>query len=100
MYTIQSLWTMVRENLDICVVIFANRKYQILQVELSRVGAQSMNKKTLDVLNLDNPELNFLNLAKGMGMAAVRVETIEDFNNHYEKAMRKKGPFLIEAVIP
>ena len=100
MYTIQSLWTMVRENLDICVVIFANRKYQILQVELSRVGAQSMNKQTLDVLNLDNPELNFANLAQGMGMDSVRVETIEDFNRHYEKAMNNKGPFLIEAVIP
>ncbi|MFT7685792.1 MAG: acetolactate synthase-1/2/3 large subunit [Candidatus Azotimanducaceae bacterium] len=100
MYTIQSLWTMVRENLDICVVIFANRKYQILQVELSRVGAQSMNKQTLDVLNLDNPELNFSNIAQGMGMNAVRVETTEDFNNHYEKAMNTKGPFLIEAIIP
>jgi len=99
MYTIQSLWTMVRENLDICIIIFANRKYQILQVELARVGAQSMNKKTLDVLNIDNPELNFVGIAKGMGMDAVRVNTIEEFNDHYRSAMNSKGPFLIEAVI-
>lgn len=99
MYTIQSLWTMVREDLDICIIIFANRKYQILQIELARVGAQSMNKQTLDVLNIDNPELNFADLAKGMGMKAARVTTIEDFNRHYREAMDEKGPFLIEAVI-
>lgn len=100
MYTIQSLWTMARENLDICVVIFANRKYQILQVELARVGAQSMTKKTLDMLDISNPDLNFVKLAEGMGVTASRAVTIDEFNEQYQQAMSEPGPRLIEAVLP
>ena len=98
MYTIQSLWTMARENLDVCIVIFANRKYQILQVELARVGAQSMNKRTLDMLDLSNPDLDFVKLAEGMGVSASQATTAEAFNEQLKAAMQHKGPCLIEAV--
>jgi acetolactate synthase-1/2/3 large subunit len=99
MYTIQALWTMARENLDICIVIFANRKYQILQVELARVGAQSMNKKTLDMLDLTNPELDFTQLAAGMGVQAHRCFTADEFNQHFQDAMQTTGPRLIELML-
>ncbi|MFT5691733.1 MAG: acetolactate synthase-1/2/3 large subunit [Oceanicoccus sp.] len=100
MYTIQSLWTMARENLDVCVVIFANRKYQILQVELSRVGAQSMTKKTLDMLDIGSPDMNFVQMSEGMGVRANRAESIEEFNQLYLDAMQTQGPCLIEVVLP
>ncbi|MBV1877819.1 MAG: acetolactate synthase large subunit [Pseudomonadales bacterium] len=100
MYTIQSLWTMARENLDICVVIFANRKYQILQLELARVGAQSMTKKTMDMLDIGNPDLNFVSLAEGMGVEAVRADSIEAFNPLFLDAMQSRGPRLIEVILP
>lgn len=100
MYTIQSLWTMARENLDICVIILANRKYQILQVELARVGAQSMNKKTLDMLDIGNPDLNFVQMAEGMGVKAARATTAEEFNKLYTEALAQRGPRLIEAIMP
>jgi len=99
MYTIQALWTMARENLDICIVVFANRKYQILQVELARVGAQSMNKKTLDMLDLSNPDLNFVKLAGGMGVQASRCETADEFNKQFQDAMQTTGPRLIELML-
>jgi acetolactate synthase-1/2/3 large subunit len=99
MYTIQSLWTMAREDLDVCVVIFANRKYQILQVELARVGAQSMTKKTLDMLDISNPDLDFVKLSEGMGVPASRATTIEEFNGQYQAAMNTRGPRLIEAIL-
>jgi acetolactate synthase-1/2/3 large subunit len=100
MYTIQSLWTMAREDLDICIVIFANRKYQILQIELARVGAQSMTKKTLDMLDISNPDLDFVKLAEGMGVSATRAVTIDEFNQQYQEAMDTRGPRLIEAILP
>ncbi|HEY5647486.1 MAG TPA: acetolactate synthase large subunit [Pseudomonadales bacterium] len=100
MYTIQSLWTMAREDLDICIVIFANRKYQILQVELARVGAQTMNKKTLDMLDLSNPDIDFVKLAEGMGVPAARAATAEEFNDLLSRFMGEKGPRLIEAIVP
>ena len=99
MYTIQSLWTMAREQLDICIVIFANRKYQILQIELARVGAQSMNKKTLDMLDLSNPDLDFVGLANSMGVAGYKATTAEEFNLLFERAMKEPGPRLIEAIL-
>ena len=97
MYTIQSLWTMVRENLDVCVVIFANRKYQILQVELSRVGAQSMDPNTLKMLDLGDPELDFAKIAEGMGLEATRADTAKAFNDQFASSMQNRGPRLIEA---
>ena len=100
MYTIQSLWTIARENLDICIVVFANRKYQILQVELTRVGAKSINDKTRDMLDIGRPDLNFVNLAQGMGVNASQATTIDEFNQQYKEAMQHKGPRLIEAIIP
>lgn len=99
MYTIQSLWTMARESLDICVVIFSNRKYQILQIELARVGAQTMNKKTLDMLDLTNPELDFVAMAEGMGVKASRATTAEEFNEQYLAAISEPGPRLIDAIM-
>ncbi len=99
MYTIQSLWTMAREELDICIIIFANRKYQILQIELARVGAQSMNKKTLDMLDLSNPDLDFVSLARGMGVAASQATTADEFNQQLAKAMAERRPYLIEALL-
>jgi acetolactate synthase-1/2/3 large subunit len=99
MYTIQSLWTMAREELDICIIIFANRKYQILQVELARVGAQTMNKKTLDMLDLSNPDLDFVKMSEGMGVQAARATTAEEFNDLLRRFMAERGPRLIEAII-
>ncbi|MGB2238809.1 MAG: thiamine pyrophosphate-dependent enzyme, partial [Pseudomonadales bacterium] len=98
MYTIQALWTMAREDLDVCVVIFANRKYQILQVELARVGAQSMNKQTLDMLDLSNPDIDFVKLSEGMGVRASTATTADEFNQQLATAMKTRGPCLIEAV--
>ena len=99
MYTIQSLWTMVRENLDICIVIFANRRYQILQIELDRVGAQSMTKKTLDMLDISNPDIDFVKMAESMGVKANRASTAEEFNALLSAAMNEQGPRLIEAMV-
>jgi|TARA_B100000315_G_scaffold260892_1_gene326921 acetolactate synthase-1/2/3 large subunit len=100
MYTIQSLWTMARENLDVCIVILANRKYQILQVELSRVGAQSMTKKTLDMMDLTNPDLDFVKMSESMGVKAARASNAGEFNTLFAQAMNERGPMLIEALLP
>ncbi|MGI1680043.1 MAG: acetolactate synthase large subunit [Cellvibrionaceae bacterium] len=99
MYTIQSLWTQARENLNIVNIIFANRKYQILQVELMRVGADSPTQKTLDMLDISNPDLNFQQIAQGMGVNATRATTAEEFNIQLQRALKAEGPQLIEAII-
>ncbi len=99
MYTLQSLWTQAREKLDVVTVILANRSYAILNIELMRVGAENPGPKALSMLDLHNPELDWVHLANGMGVEAVRCETAEAFNEAFKASMSRKGPFVIEAVI-
>ncbi len=99
MYTIQALWTQAREKLDVTTVIFANRAYAILNIELSRVGALNVGPKALSMLDLRNPELDFVKLAEGLGVEASRAETLEDFDAQFSAAMNQKGPRLIEVVL-
>jgi len=99
MYTLQALWTQARERLDVTTVIFANRSYAILNVELARVGALNPGPKALSMLDLHNPELDFVKLAGGMGVEASRAETIEDFDAQFASAMAQTGPRLIEVVL-
>ena len=74
MYTIQSLWTQARENLDITTVLLNNRSYAILRHELTNVGAQNVGRKALDMLDLSRPDLDFVMLARGMGVPGERVD--------------------------
>ncbi len=99
MYTLQSLWTQAREKLDVTTVIFANRSYAILNIELMRVGAENPGPKALSMLDLHNPELDWVHLAQGMGVNAMRAETAEEFAEQFAACMKEKGPHLIEAVI-
>lgn len=99
MYTVQALWSMVREDVDVTVVLLNNRSYAILNIELQRVGAGPPNTKTLSMLDLSNPDLDFRQLAESMGMAASRVGTVEEFETRFREAMATRGPGLIEAIV-
>jgi acetolactate synthase-1/2/3 large subunit len=98
MYTVQALWTQARENLDVTTVIFANRSYVILNVELKRVGAER-GPKAMSVLDLHNPVLDWVSLAQGMGVEASRATTAEELAAQFASAMAARGPRLIEAVV-
>ena len=99
MYTVQALWTMARERLDVTTVVFANRSYKILNIELERVGAEPAGPKALAMLDLSNPELNWSAVARAMGVESSRANTVESFSDQFAAAMRSSGPRLIEAVI-
>jgi len=99
MYSLPSLWTMAREKLDVVTVICANRSYNILNIELGRVGALNPGPKTLAMLDLHNPELDFVRIAQGMGVEASRAATTRDFAAQFADAMERRGPRLIEAVL-
>jgi acetolactate synthase-1/2/3 large subunit len=100
LYTIQSLWTMAREQLNVTVVIFNNRSYAILNVELARVGAKNSGPKAKQQLDLSQPNVDFVALAKGFGVPACRVDTAEQLTAQLERAVAEPGPHLIEAVVP
>ncbi|MBC6440491.1 MAG: acetolactate synthase large subunit [Rhodospirillales bacterium] len=98
MYTIQALWTQARENLDVVTVIYNNRTYAILHGELRNVGANP-GPRAHDMFDLDRPELDWVQMANGMGVEAVRATTAEAFNRALQAAFASSGPFLIDAVV-
>ena len=99
MYTVQSLWTMARENLDITVVIFANRSYKILRGELTNVGVGNAGPRAMDMLTLDRPVLKWVDMASSMGVEACQVEDCDGFEAALETGLGSKGPYLIEVVM-
>ena len=98
MYTLQGLWTQAREGCNVTTVILANRSYEILKAELFRVGANP-GPSALDLLDLRRPELDFVALARGMGVGAVRVEDARGLHRALQTAVAEPGPTLIEAIL-
>jgi acetolactate synthase I/II/III large subunit len=101
MYTISGLWTQARENLDVTTVIYNNGAYDILRIELQRVGAESEpGPKAVNLLDLTRPAMDFVKLAEGMGVPARRVTTAEEFADALRAAFAEPGPHLIDTVVP
>ncbi len=101
MYTISGLWTQARENLNVTTVLYDNSAYDILRVELQRVGVGSApGPKALNLLDLSGPAMDFVKIAQGMGVAARRVTTCEEFADALRAAFAESGPHLIDAVVP
>lgn len=96
MYTLQSLWTMAREKLDVTVIVFANRGYQILRDELANVGVNTYGQNAQAMFDVENPELDWVSLAKGHGVPAARIEDADSFVRALTGALSENGPFLIE----
>jgi acetolactate synthase-1/2/3 large subunit len=99
LYTAQALWTQARERLDVTTVMFSNRRYEILFGELINVGAQSGAASRV-LFDLGNPDIDWLSIAKGFGVEAARAETMEQFADIFTSANRRRGPFLIDLVVP
>jgi acetolactate synthase-1/2/3 large subunit len=98
MYTLQALWTQAREKLPCTTVLLSNRKYSILIGEYKAVGA-TPGATAMQMLDLGNPDLDWVKLANGMGVEASRAFTMEECADLMRASFGKDGPFLIELVI-
>lgn len=99
MYTNQALWSIARENCDITIVVLKNDAYAVLNVELARVREEEPTAKMQSMLEIDQPSIDWVKIAEGMGVSAVAVDTAEAFHREFEQAMAQRGPRLIEASI-
>jgi len=96
MYMPQALWTHAREGLNILTIVFANRKYQILRNEMHNVGATEIGPKASRLLDIDDPEINWVALATTFGIDAQRVDTMDSFSSALDVGFATQGPYLIE----
>jgi acetolactate synthase-1/2/3 large subunit len=99
MYTVQGLWTMARERLDVVTVLFNNRTYEILKGEFRHVGAGEAGQKASDMLEIGRPDLDWVKLANAQGVAASRATTLDAFATYLRVALAERGPHLIEVVL-
>jgi acetolactate synthase-1/2/3 large subunit len=99
MYTLQALWTMAREGLDITVVILANRSYNILRSELTKLGVSAPGHTAHSMLSLSSPDLDWMALAKGHGVPASRATDLEGLARELTRGLASEGPHLVELVI-
>jgi acetolactate synthase I/II/III large subunit len=99
MYTIQALWTQARENLDVTTVLLNNRAYAVLRSELENVGARTSGSRADRLLDLSEPDLDFVRISEGLGVPATRATTAEELAREFGRAVSEPGPHLIEAVL-
>ncbi|QIL73870.1 acetolactate synthase large subunit (plasmid) [Diaphorobacter sp. HDW4B] len=96
MYTIQSLWTQARENLNVTTIIFANNSYAILKAEYANMGAGVPGARALSMIDIDRPSIDWQAMAKSMGVPSVSVDTAEAFHKAMADSVRTPGPVLIQ----
>jgi acetolactate synthase-1/2/3 large subunit len=100
LYTHQALWTMAREGLDVTVVLFDNRRYSILDLELDRITSGGAGPVARDLFDLSRPTIDHVVLAAGFGVPASRAETAEQLTTQLGRALATPGPHLVDAIVP
>lgn len=100
MYTVQALWTQACERLNILTILYANNSYAILRNELQNVGIANPGANAIRMLSFTDPPLGWVSIARGMGVAAERATTMEEFNRVLAAGIAHRGPFLIEVAVP
>jgi acetolactate synthase-1/2/3 large subunit len=98
MYSLQALWTQARERLPCTTILLNNRQYGILVGEYKGVGA-TPGPTALRMLDLGDPDLQWVQLAHGMGVDAARATSMEECADLMAQSFRQPGPFLIELMV-
>lgn len=99
MYTIQSLWTAARYKVGVVFVIFNNTSYRILK---QRVFAQRGYAAQLDTyvgMELNNPEIDYVGLARSLGVPAEHATSLHDATDLIAKGLAGNSPTLINVAI-
>jgi acetolactate synthase-1/2/3 large subunit len=99
MYTVQALWTMARNQLDVTILVFANRTYEILLGELASFGLGERGKNANDMLTLGRPDLDWVSIARSQGVEAGCATTLEELAREFKRGIANSGPYLIEVRI-
>ena len=66
--------------------------------EYAGVGANP-GPTAMDMLDIDKPTIDWVQLARGFGVEAARTDTLEGLADLLRTSTLREGPFLIELVI-
>ncbi len=99
MYTVQALWTMARENLNVTTLICNNGGYNIIAVELERAGLKDFGENAHRLVDIDRPMIDWVSLSQSLGVPAVCAEDARELAGHIKRAIEEPGPHLIEMMM-
>jgi len=101
MYTIQALWTAAHHKIGAKFVICNNHSYELLKLNIQQYwrSRQLPEREFPASFDLRDPDIRFDELARAMGVQAVRVETPEQIGPAIRQALADDAPFLIDLVI-
>ncbi|MEA2775818.1 MAG: benzoylformate decarboxylase [Acetobacteraceae bacterium] len=99
MYTIQGLWTAARENLRMVFVIINNYSYRILKQRTNAMKGLAAQTDNYVAMDLDRPRVDFVSVARGLGLTAHRATTLSDLGDLLEAALATDGPTLIDVEV-
>jgi len=96
MYTNQALWTAARESLAVVYVIMNNTSYRILKQRTHALKGFSAADDVYVGMDLDRPLIDFVGLAKSLGVAGERVEKTADIGPAVTRGLKSGGPYLVD----
>ena len=101
MYSIQALWTAAHHDLEILFVILSNREYRVLKHNLDayRRRFDVGSSRPYPHMDLADPVLGFVEMARGMGVQGKRVAKPEELQRAVQEALSSGGPYLLDVEI-
>ncbi len=99
MYTIQGLWTAARENLRMVFVIINNYSYRILKQRTNAMKGLAAQADSYVGMDLDRPRVDFVSVARGLGLTAHRASTLSEMRDMLEAALAHDGPTLLDVEV-
>ncbi len=99
MYSIQALYTAARERIPVIFMIINNRSYRILKQRTNAMKSFAAQTDTYVGMDLTNPEIGFIDLARGFGLAAHQAKSLTRMRDLLASALASTAPTLIEVEV-
>jgi benzoylformate decarboxylase len=96
MYTCQALWTAAHDRIAVVFVIFNNRSYRILKQRLYAQRGLAAQVDTYVGMELLDPPIDFVSLARSLGIAAERANTLHETTDLLRKGLSDGAAMLID----
>jgi benzoylformate decarboxylase len=99
LYNIQALWTAAHERIPLLFVILNNGSYRILKQRTQALRGHAAQTGRYVGMDLTDPAVDFLALARSFGVAGCRVATLDAFRSAIADALAADAPRLVDVAI-
>jgi benzoylformate decarboxylase len=99
LYTVQALWTAAHYRIPVVFVILNNTSYRILKQRLHALRGLAEQVDTYVGMELVDPEVDFISLARSFGVAAERARTVQEATDLVGKALKDNTALVIDVAL-